>query len=87
MADWSSAEIASVGGFILQRKPHAGGSYPTYIPCDSNQGWHGEWFYIRNPVEAPFLTFTDARPKKQDNWSWGCAYKQKKKVEVIEEEL
>ena len=43
MADWSSTEIAPVGGFALQRKPRAGGgSYPAYTPCDSNRGWHGE---------------------------------------------
>ena len=44
------AETVPVGGFTLQRKPRAGGSYPTYLPCDSNRGWHGEWFYIQNPV-------------------------------------
>ena len=64
-----------------------GGSYPTYIPYDSNRGWHGEWFYIRNPMEAPFSAFTGGRLEKQDSWSWGCARKEKKKVEVIEEEL
>ena len=57
-----------------------------YIPCDSNQGWHGEWFYIRNPAEALFPTFTGGRPEKQDSWSWGCA-RREKKVEIIEEEL
>ena len=36
MVDWSSAEIAPVGGFALQRKPSVGGSYSAYIPCDSN---------------------------------------------------
>ena len=35
-------ETAPVGGFALQKKPSAGGSYPAYIPCDSNRGWHGE---------------------------------------------
>ena len=64
-----------------------GGSYPAYIPCDSNWGWHGEWFYIRNPSEAPFPSFTGRRPEKQDSWSWGCAYKEKHNVGVIEEEL
>ena len=54
----NSTETVSVGGFALQRKPSAGGSYPVYTPCDSNRGWHGEWFYIRNPVEAPFSAFT-----------------------------
>ena len=29
-------EVVSVGGFALQRKPSAGGSYPMYIPYDSN---------------------------------------------------
>ena len=57
-------EVSLVGGFALQRKPSAGGSYPTYIPCDSNRGWHGEWFYIRNPAEAPFPAFTGGRPEK-----------------------
>ena len=64
-----------------------GDSYPAYIPYDSNREWHGEWFYIRNPVEAPFPTFNGGRPEKQDSWSWGCARKEKHKVGVIEEEL
>jgi len=66
-------EVAPVGGFALQRKPGVGDSYPTYLPYDSNRGWHGEWFYIRNPLEAPFLAFTGGRPKKRDSWSWGLA--------------
>ena len=57
-------EVAPVGGFALQRKPSVGGSYPMYIPCDSNRGWNGEWFYIRNPAEAPFPMFTDGRLEK-----------------------
>ena len=87
MTAWNPAKIASAGGFALQRKPSAGGSYPAYIPCDSNRGWHGEWFYIRNPTEAPFPVFTGGRLEKQDSWSWGCARKEKHKVGVIEEEL
>ena len=58
-----------------------------YIPCDSNWGWHGEWFYIRNPAEAPFPAFTGGRPEKQKSWSWGCARMEKHKVEAIKEEL
>ena len=58
-----------------------------YIPYDSNQGWHGELFYIRNPMEAPFPPFTSKRPEKLDSWSWGLASRQKKKVEIIEAEL
>ena len=57
-------EIAPVGGFALQRKPSAGGLYPMYIPYDTNRGFHGEWFYIRNPVEASFPAFTGGRPEK-----------------------
>ena len=62
---------ASVGGFALQKKPSASGSYPAYTPCDSNRGWHREWFYIRNPAEVPFPPFTDRRPERQESWSWG----------------
>jgi len=80
-------EATLVGGFALQKKPSMGGSYPMCIPCDSNQGWHGEWFYIRNLAEAPFPPFTGRRPEKLDNWSWGLASRQKKKVEIIEVEL
>ena len=87
MADWSSAKITPVGGFTLQRKPQVGGSYPTYSPCDSNWGWHGEWFYIRNPTGAPFPAFTSGRPVKQKSWSWGYAHTERHKVEAIEEEL
>ena len=64
-----------------------GDSYPAYLPYDSNRGWHGEWFYIRNLVAVAFLVFTGGRPKKQDSWSWGCARREKKKMEIIEEEL
>jgi len=56
-------------------------------PQQLQPGWHGEWFYIRNPVEAPFSAFTGGRPEKQDSWSWGCAKKEKHKVGVNEEEL
>ena len=63
-----------------------GGSYPAYSLCDSNRGWHGEWFYIRNPVEAPFPAFTGGRPVKQKSWS--CfARTERHKAEAIEEEL
>ena len=65
--------IAPVGGSTLQKKPSAAGSYPMYTAYDSNRGWHGEWFYIRNPVEAPFLPFTGGRPEKLESWSWGPA--------------
>ena len=62
-------EAAPVGGFALQRKPRLGGSYPVYIPGDSNRGRHGEWFYIRNSVEAPFPAFTCGRLERRDSWS------------------
>ena len=42
LAEGKPLMIASVGGFTLQKKLSAGGSYPVYTPFDSNQGWHGE---------------------------------------------
>ena len=58
---------APVGGFALQKKPSVSGSYPVYTPCDSNRGWHGELFYIRNPIEAPFPPFTGMSPERQES--------------------
>ena len=76
-----------MGGFALQKKSSPSGSNPAYFPCDSNRGWHGEWFYIRNPAAAPFPVFTGRRPEKKESWSWGCAKKENHKVGVIEAEL
>ena len=56
-----------VGGFALQKKPRLSGSYPAYSSCDSNQGWHDEWFYIRNLAEAPFPPFTERRPERRES--------------------
>ena len=75
-----------MGGFALQKKSSPSGSNPAYFPCDSNRGWHGEWFYIRNPTEASFPPFTRRRPERRDSWSWGPASRQNK-LEVIEAEL
>ena len=75
-----------MGGFALQKKPSTGSSYPTYNPCNSNWGWHGEWFYTRNPVETLFPAFTGGRPERRESWSWGPSHREKK-VEIIEVEL
>ena len=62
------------------------GPYPAYSSYDSNRGWHGEWFYIRNPTEVPFPMFTGERLKRRESWSWGPAGRQNK-LEIIETEL
>ena len=59
-----------VGGFALQKRPKPSVPYPVYSPSDSNRGWHGEWFYIRNPVEALFPMFTEGRLEKRESWMW-----------------
>ena len=71
LSEGKPPRTASVGGFALQKKPRPSGSYPVYSPYDSNRGWHGEWFYIRNLVEASFPSFIGVRPERQDSWSWG----------------
>ena len=58
-----------------------------YTPYDSNRGWHGEWFYIRNLAEALFPPFTGRRLERQESWSWGPASRQNKKLEIIGAEL
>ena len=61
MSEGKPPRTAPVGGFALQKKPKTSTFYPAYSPYDSNRGWHGEWFYIRNPAEAPFPLFTRRR--------------------------
>ena len=60
--------------------------YSAYSPSDSNQGWHGEWFYIKNSAEVPFLLFTEIRLKRRESWSWGPTGRQNK-LEVTEMDL
>ena len=67
MSEGKSLRVTPVGGFALQKKPSASSSYPAYTPCDSNWGWHGEWFYIRNLAEVPFRPFTDRRLERQES--------------------
>ena len=67
MSEGKPARTMLVGGFALQKKPSSSGSYPAYTPYDSNQGWHREWFYIRNPVEVPFPPFTGRRLKRRES--------------------
>jgi hypothetical protein len=54
--------LSLVGSFGLQKKPRKLGDYPAYTPVDLNRGWHEEWFYIRNPAEAPFQVFMGCAP-------------------------
>ena len=75
-----------MGGFALQKKSSPSGSNPAYFPCDSNWGWHGEWFYIKNQVEALLSPFTKRRLEGWKSWSWGPSSRQNK-LEVIEAEL
>ena len=75
-----------MGGFALQKKSRPSGSYPAYSPCDSNWGWHQEWFYIRNPADTPFPPFIGRRPERRESWSWGPSSRQNK-LGIIEAEL
>ena len=62
-----AAQDRTGGGFALQKKLSTSGTYPAYSPYDSNRGWHGEWFYIRNLAEAPFSPFTERRPERWES--------------------
>ena len=76
LSEGKPPRIAQVGGFALQKRPKPSVPYLAYSPSDSNWGWHGEWFYIRNSVEVSFPTFTEERPKRRESWSWGPALQQ-----------
>ena len=71
LSEGKPPRTALVGGFALQKKQRPSSSYRTYSPYDSNRGWHGEWFYIRNLAEVPFPSFTRRRLERQESWSWG----------------
>ena len=86
LSEGKPARITPVGGFALQKKPSSLGSYPAYTPYDSNRGWHGEWFYIRNPMGVSFPPITGRRPERQESRSWGPSSRQNK-LEIIGAEL
>ena len=62
---------APVGGFTLQKKSKPSAPTLRTPPMTPIGGWHDLWFYIRNPVEAPFLSFTKRRPERRGSWLWG----------------
>ena len=72
LSEGKPPRTAPVGGFALQKKLRPSGSYPAHSPY-ANQGWHGEWFYIRNPAEVPFPPFTERRLERRESWSWGLS--------------
>lgn len=80
-----SGPPAQVGGFSLQKRTSK--SYPSYTPTDSNRGWHGNWFYIRNPVNDLFPTFTGVRPSREESWSWGPVKDRRNRMGVLESTL
>ena len=86
LSEGNPPRTTPVRGFTLQKKPRPSGSYHMYSPGDSNRGWHGEWFYIRNPAKALFPPFTRRSPERQESWSWGSSSRQNK-LEVSEVEL
>ncbi|KAL6629620.1 hypothetical protein ACP70R_029385 [Stipagrostis hirtigluma subsp. patula] len=48
---------------------------------ESNQGWHGDWFYLKNSVPAGFPEFNfQLFEERPDSWWWGCAVKDAKKL-------
>ena len=68
-------------GLCLVEEAEAIGFLPHVLPLNSNRGWHGEWFYIRNPMKASFSPFTGRRLERRGPSSW------RNKLEVIKEEL
>ncbi|RLN07530.1 hypothetical protein C2845_PM11G03410 [Panicum miliaceum] len=84
-AKGESLTAAPVSGFGLQRRPRHDNVYLEYDPANTNKGWHDDWFYIRNPAEAPFPKFHGERPVKDASWSLGTATPEKTPVEAMKE--
>ncbi|RLN07939.1 hypothetical protein C2845_PM11G04950 [Panicum miliaceum] len=57
---------------------------PGVHPLESNKGWHGDWFYIKNLTEASFPKFKGKRPAKDTSWSWGTPTPEKALVKALE---
>ncbi|RLN28108.1 hypothetical protein C2845_PM05G19450 [Panicum miliaceum] len=84
-AKGETSSAAPVGGCGLQRRPRHDDVYPEYTPAESNKGWHGDWFYIRNPPEAPFPEFHGGRSVLDLSWTWGTQTPEKTLMEAIED--
>ncbi|RLN22071.1 hypothetical protein C2845_PM07G23000 [Panicum miliaceum] len=67
------------------RRPRHDDVYPEYTPAESNKGWHGDLFYIRNPPEAPFPEFHGGRPVRDLSWTWGTPMSEKFLAREIKE--
>ncbi|RLN12923.1 hypothetical protein C2845_PM09G12570 [Panicum miliaceum] len=70
---------------FVSRRPFHDDVYPEYTPTESNKGWHGDWFYIRNPSEAPFPEFHGGRPVRELSWTWGTPTSEKFLAREIKE--
>ncbi|RLM73710.1 putative gypsy-type retrotransposon RIRE2 [Panicum miliaceum] len=68
-AKGETSSAAPVGSFGLQRRPRHDDVYLEYTPADTNKGWHIDWFYIRNPPEAPFPEFHGERSVRDLSWT------------------
>ncbi|RLM69727.1 orf3 [Panicum miliaceum] len=84
-AKGETSSATPVGGFGLQRRPRHDDVYPEYTPAKSNKGWHGDWFYIRNPPEASFPEFHGGRPMRDLSWTWGTQTPEKTLVAAIKD--
>ena len=49
----------------------------------SNEGWHSQWFYLKNTTIAPMLEFTGSLIEEaSESWrKWGVLEKDKKKIQ------
>ncbi|RLM74422.1 hypothetical protein C2845_PM15G03530 [Panicum miliaceum] len=84
-AKGATSSATPVGGFSLQRRPHHDDVYPEYTTAESNKGWHGDRFYIRNPSEASFPDFHGEWQVRDLSWTWGTLTPEKTLVAAIKD--
>jgi hypothetical protein len=47
----------------------------------SNNGWHKQWFYLKNDADAPLPIFIDRLIEKSlESWGWGPVNVEKRRL-------
>ena len=55
--------------------------YPLMCLSSSNKGWHSQWFYVRDDVNAPLPKYSGRLIEEAlESWKWGVLTKEKKHI-------
>ena len=56
-------------------------AYPSMRLSTSNNGWHSQWFYVKDDAAAPLPVFSGCVIKEAPgSWRWGIPVKERKNI-------